>query len=128
VTIVDQDGEELESGQAGEVVVAGADIALAYWRDPELTERTFETLLDGRRRMRTGDRGRLLPNGVLELLGRIDDGEISRGVLPVPSSDALAGGHRAPPTTRAARPPQHLGPRSFWRLAARELYRWRKPS
>jgi acyl-coenzyme A synthetase/AMP-(fatty) acid ligase/thioesterase domain-containing protein/acyl carrier protein len=71
VTIVGPDGGELEPGEVGEIVVSAADIAFGYWRRPELTAAAFQTLPDGRRRMHTGDRGRL-SDGVLEHLGRLD--------------------------------------------------------
>lgn len=57
----------------GEIYIGGAGVAKGYWRDAELTEsrfpanpRTGETLY------RTGDLGRLLPDGVIEILGRKD--------------------------------------------------------
>jgi acyl-coenzyme A synthetase/AMP-(fatty) acid ligase/thioesterase domain-containing protein/acyl carrier protein len=72
VSIRDPDGEEVASGEVGEVTVTGADIAIGYWNDPAATAAAFATLPDGRRRMRTGDRGRLREDGSLELLGRLD--------------------------------------------------------
>jgi acyl-coenzyme A synthetase/AMP-(fatty) acid ligase/thioesterase domain-containing protein/acyl carrier protein len=72
VTILGADGSELPSGEVGEIAVAGADLALGYWRRPELSAAVFETLADGRRRVRTGDRGRIRADGVLEHLGRLD--------------------------------------------------------
>jgi acyl-coenzyme A synthetase/AMP-(fatty) acid ligase/thioesterase domain-containing protein/acyl carrier protein len=72
VTILDSAGNELAAGEVGEIAVAGADLALGYWRRPKLSAAVFETLADGRRRVRTGDRGRLREDGVLEHLGRLD--------------------------------------------------------
>jgi acyl-coenzyme A synthetase/AMP-(fatty) acid ligase/thioesterase domain-containing protein/acyl carrier protein len=72
VSIRNLDGQELTPGEAGEVTVAGRDMAVGYWNDPGATAKAFETLPDGRRRMRTGDRGRLREDGSLELLGRLD--------------------------------------------------------
>jgi acyl-coenzyme A synthetase/AMP-(fatty) acid ligase/thioesterase domain-containing protein/acyl carrier protein len=72
VAILGADGNELPAGEAGEIAVAGADLALGYWRRPELSAAVFETLADGRRRVRTGDRGRTREDGVLEHLGRLD--------------------------------------------------------
>src|SRR5262249_46390093 len=46
-----------------------------YWRDPELTAERFSTDLDdnGTRQVRTGDRGRINADGLLEFCGRKDD-------------------------------------------------------
>ncbi|MFC8006996.1 amino acid adenylation domain-containing protein [Streptomyces olivaceus] len=51
-----------------------SDIGLAhgYWRDAERTARQFVVLSSGRRAYATGDLGRFLPDGNVELLGRKD--------------------------------------------------------
>lgn len=103
VAIVGEDGSRLDAGQTGEVVVAGENVALGYWGDPELTKRTFAALPDGRRRMRTGDRGRLRDDGALELLGRLDHMvktagyRVELGDFPFPSVAEIDGRDR--PTT-----------------------------
>ena len=57
----------------GELYIGGAGLALGYWRDPQLTERSFITHPDsGERLYRTGDVGRYLPDGEIEFLGRRD--------------------------------------------------------
>jgi amino acid adenylation domain-containing protein len=60
---------------AGEIGIRSAHVALGYWRRPELTAAAF--LADpagGERRIyRTGDLGRLRPDGTLEFIGRRDD-------------------------------------------------------
>ncbi len=57
----------------GELVAEGAGLAAGYWRDPETTDAKFvihpET---GQRLYKTGDLGRYLPDGTLEILGRVD--------------------------------------------------------
>lgn len=70
--IVDEAGNDAADGVSGEIVVTGHSTALGYWRRPELTKATFTVLPDGRRVVRTGDRGRILPDGALEHTGRID--------------------------------------------------------
>ena len=58
----------------GEILVE-SDIALAagYWKDPERTAKSFVTdPRSGRRVYRTGDIGRYLPDGNIEILGRTD--------------------------------------------------------
>uniref|UniRef100_UPI002F9169BB AMP-binding protein n=1 Tax=Kitasatospora sp. NBC_01519 TaxID=2903576 RepID=UPI002F9169BB len=57
----------------GQLYIGGHGTALGYWQAPELTEAAF--VFDGRtgrRLYRTGDWGRLRPDGTLEFLGRRD--------------------------------------------------------
>jgi acyl-coenzyme A synthetase/AMP-(fatty) acid ligase/thioesterase domain-containing protein/acyl carrier protein len=70
--VVDERGADVAPGEVGEIAVVGRDVALGYWRRPELTARTFEQLPDGRRRCLTGDSGVVRPDGMLELRGRLD--------------------------------------------------------
>lgn len=68
VKIVDEDMTELALGAVGEVAVRGPSTPLGYWKQPELTERTF---VDGW--VRTGDAGHLDQEGFLFLSDRIRD-------------------------------------------------------
>ncbi|MEU7935356.1 class I adenylate-forming enzyme family protein [Micromonospora echinofusca] len=79
VRIVDSRGRPLPVGQVGEVVVEGEHVMEGYWRDEELSAVTFRVAA-GRRRLRTGDRGRLDVDGYLYLHGRHDDVFTHRGV------------------------------------------------
>ena len=57
----------------GELCMAGNGLARGYWRDPEKTEKQFITLNEtGERLYRSGDLGRFLPDGNIEILGRSD--------------------------------------------------------
>src|ERR1051325_9075098 len=57
----------------GEICIAGVGLARGYWRDTEKTERQFITHSEtGERLYRSGDLGRLLPDGNIEILGRSD--------------------------------------------------------
>jgi hypothetical protein len=59
----------------GEICIGGDGVTLGYLNRPELNqERFLANTFDacGGRTYRTGDRGRWLPNGTLEHLGRID--------------------------------------------------------
>jgi amino acid adenylation domain-containing protein/thioester reductase-like protein len=61
------------TGVTGELFIAGAALAEGYWRDPAKTKSRF--LLHPRHRVRlyrTGDQGRYLENGEIEILGRLD--------------------------------------------------------
>jgi hypothetical protein len=73
VDIVDEDGNSLPAGTAGEIAVAGPFISRGYWREAD-TGRLFETAATeaGSVRLRTGDVGRLRPDGLLVHLGRKD--------------------------------------------------------
>jgi SagB-type dehydrogenase family enzyme len=57
----------------GELVAEGIGLARGYWRDPDATDAKFVTdPITGKRLYKTGDLGRYLPNGNLEILGRTD--------------------------------------------------------
>ena len=74
IALVDEDGNEVEPGQVGEIIVKGPHMALGYWRRPDLTAKVFAADPRGKglRIYRTGDLGRMLPDGCLVLLGRRD--------------------------------------------------------
>ncbi|HEX3531337.1 MAG TPA: amino acid adenylation domain-containing protein, partial [Thermoanaerobaculia bacterium] len=67
---------ELPIGAAGEIALAGAGVARGYLGRPDLTAASFvpDPWSDrpGGRLYKTGDRGRLLANGEIEALGRVD--------------------------------------------------------
>ncbi|MFF4042817.1 amino acid adenylation domain-containing protein [Streptomyces sp. NPDC001816] len=72
--VLDKHRAPVPPGVAGEIYVGGAGVALGYLRRPELTaERFLPDPFTGGRLYRTGDRGRLRPDGRLEHLGRIDN-------------------------------------------------------
>ena len=75
--------QPLPPGQPGELCISGALVARGYRNMPDVTARCFITYIgpSGRpiRLYRTGDRARLLENGELEFLGRIDEQVKIRG-------------------------------------------------
>ncbi|MCP2339287.1 amino acid adenylation domain-containing protein [Actinomadura rupiterrae] len=80
VSVRDTRGRVLPPGAAGEIHVAGAGVASGYLRRPGLTARRFAVEPGtGVRRYRSGDRGRLRPDGRLDHLGRLDDQVKIRG-------------------------------------------------
>ncbi|MFD3741740.1 amino acid adenylation domain-containing protein [Streptomyces sp. NPDC058629] len=80
VRIADPAGRPLPAGVAGEILVGGAGVAAHYLNRPDLTEQRFLTDPGtGERVYRSGDRGRLLPDGRLEHLGRLDNQVKLRG-------------------------------------------------
>jgi amino acid adenylation domain-containing protein len=81
--VLDRNLNELPTGIAGELYIAGIASARGYLRRPALTAERFlpDPIGDtpGARMYRTGDLGRRLPGGEIEYLGRIDDQVKLRG-------------------------------------------------
>ncbi|NBC46589.1 MAG: amino acid adenylation domain-containing protein [Gammaproteobacteria bacterium] len=74
MVLLDEHDVPVPVGAVGEIVVTSRYLDLGYWRDPELTRRCFSpSPHDPQARVfRTGDLGRLRPDGLLEFLGRKD--------------------------------------------------------
>jgi amino acid adenylation domain-containing protein len=73
IVVLGPDLRPVTAGEVGEVYVSGDSVALGYLGQPRLTADRFVPRLDGGTRMfRTGDRGRVLPDGMLEIVGRCD--------------------------------------------------------
>ena len=74
--VLDEDKNSLPVGEAGEIYVGGDGLARGYVNRPETTAERFTEnpfVPDPEARMyRTGDKGRILPDGNLEVLGRVD--------------------------------------------------------
>ncbi|MEE4108270.1 MAG: AMP-binding protein [Halieaceae bacterium] len=75
IAILDERGDALPTGEAGEVAVRGATVMRGYLNRPDATA---ETLVNGW--LRTGDVGRLDERGFLTLLDRKKDVIISGGM------------------------------------------------
>jgi len=81
--ILDPDGKQVADGEAGELYIGGAGLALGYLNRPELTRERFvpDHLGEpGGRLYRSGDLVRRHPGGALEFLGRVDRQMKIRGV------------------------------------------------
>ncbi|MDQ1741764.1 MAG: hypothetical protein QOE23_103, partial [Pseudonocardiales bacterium] len=74
IHLLDEAGRSVTDGQVGEICIGGAGIARGYLGRDELTAQRFgaDPFVPGGRLYRTGDRGRWLPGGELEFLGRTD--------------------------------------------------------
>lgn len=73
--VLDPAGQPVPAGVPGELCLAGAGVARGYLGRPELTKERFQPdpfAPEGGRMFRTGDRVRLLRDGRLEYLGRLD--------------------------------------------------------
>ncbi|OIK26873.1 non-ribosomal peptide synthetase [Streptomyces malaysiense] len=80
VRVVDARQRPLPPGASGEIAVGGAGVALGYVERAELTARRFVAdPVSGERIYLSGDRGRMLPDGSLEHLGRLDQQVKLRG-------------------------------------------------
>lgn len=74
VLLLAADGRAVAPGEVGEIAVQSRYLSPGYWRQPALTASKFVAVAGqpGMRRYRTGDLGRLAPDGNLFHLGRID--------------------------------------------------------
>lgn len=74
--VLDEGGRPVPEGEAGELFVGGECLARGYVNLPEKTGESFPedpfSSVDGARMYRTGDKARILPDGSLEILGRVD--------------------------------------------------------
>ncbi len=69
------------SGQVGEIWVSGSSIASGYWRQPEITQKTFDAYLKDTGEgpfLRTGDLG-FIDDGELFFTGRLKDMIVIKG-------------------------------------------------
>ncbi|MFJ5231437.1 amino acid adenylation domain-containing protein [Kitasatospora sp. NPDC088391] len=77
VRLLDGRAAPVPPGGRGGVHLGGPGLALGYWRDAATTAEAFGPDpwdgAPGARLYRTGDAGRLRPDGELEFLGRLDD-------------------------------------------------------
>ncbi len=74
VRVVDQSGNEVETGQTGELVARGANIMRRYWNKPEETKLAFRNGF-----FRTGDIGYQDANGYFYILDRLKDMIVTGG-------------------------------------------------
>jgi acyl-CoA synthetase (AMP-forming)/AMP-acid ligase II len=74
--IRDEDGRLLPPDTDGEIWHGGPGLMLGYWGDPERTA----AVIDERRVSRSGDVGRISPDGYLRVTGRIKDIIIRGGI------------------------------------------------
>ena len=97
ISVVDEHLSPVPLGEPGEIVFSGVCVGRGYINDPERTAQAFlpDPHLPGQRLYRSGDYGRLLPEGTLEFLGRrdaqvkisgfrIEIGEIENRLLRLP--------------------------------------------
>jgi len=81
ILIVDAEGNLVEDGQIGEILVKSQYLSPGYWKQPTLIQEKFlpDSENDQFRIYHTGDLGRWRPDGCLEYLGREDSQVKIRG-------------------------------------------------
>jgi len=79
--VFDADMQPVATGDIGELFIAGEGVARGYFQRPELTAEKFLTdpFSPGERMYRTGDEVRLLGDGSIEYIGRLDQQVKLRG-------------------------------------------------
>ncbi|WP_434570426.1 amino acid adenylation domain-containing protein [Pseudomonas sp. Z3-6] len=97
--VLDSQWRDAPTWVPGDLYITGVGLANGYLGDQALSDaRFFAHPVDGQRLYRTGDRGRYLPGGELEFLGREDGqvkirghrvelGEIDAALLAIPGVD-----------------------------------------
>jgi amino acid adenylation domain-containing protein len=79
VRLLDAQGGLVPIGVVGEICFRGRGVVEGYWERPALNEEKFIGL-EGERYYRTGDLGRVHPDGTVEILGRRDFQVQLRGI------------------------------------------------
>lgn len=72
VAILDEDQRPVPAGEIGEIALAGPQLGIGYYGQPELTRDRFR-MIDDERWYLTGDLGRMDETGVFHHLGRVDN-------------------------------------------------------
>jgi amino acid adenylation domain-containing protein len=93
VHIIDEAMHPLPRGEVGELYIGGAGVARGYRNQPDLTAQRFVRAPFGPHEdifYRTGDLGRVLPDGEIEFLGRVDEQVKIRGFRVEPNEIVTA--------------------------------------
>jgi long-chain acyl-CoA synthetase len=141
VRLVDTDGQDVLSGDPGEILVRGPNVFAGYWREPDATERV---LADGW--LHTGDIGVAADDGWLSLVERAKDVIIVSGFNVYPGeveqvlashadvADVAVAGEPHPRTGETvvayvvAKPGASPDPVELLRHAGRRLARYKLPT
>jgi len=93
IRLIDEAGNDVPPGAAGEIVGRSPGMMTGYLGDPERTREVTWHDREGQRYIRTGDVGRFDADGFLELVGRKKEVIISGGfnVYPIDLEEVLQG-------------------------------------
>jgi malonyl-CoA/methylmalonyl-CoA synthetase len=85
VRLADPDGNDVASGEAGEILVSGPNVCRGYWRNPDETAKAFLVDTAGQRWYRSGDLATFDPVRGYSINGRLKELVISGGfnVYPI---------------------------------------------
>ncbi|MFF7725825.1 class I adenylate-forming enzyme family protein [Streptomyces sp. NPDC008001] len=100
VVVCDEAGEELPTGEIGELTVRGRHVMAGYWQRPELTAARFPRRHGLFPELRTGDYGWIDADGYVYFVGRRDDLYKERG-FRVSTTEVEAAARRVPGVDRA---------------------------
>ena len=64
-------GDELPTGEVGEICISGPSVMVGYYRNSDATNTAIQTHKDGRNWMHTGDLGKIDSDGNLFITGRL---------------------------------------------------------
>ncbi|MCK5055448.1 MAG: amino acid adenylation domain-containing protein, partial [Candidatus Aminicenantes bacterium] len=79
IFIIDENETEVDQYEIGEIVIASPHVSPGYWNDEAATEKVFGSDDEYGVLYFTGDLGRLLPDGMIEFVGRRDSQVKLRG-------------------------------------------------
>ena len=104
--IVDETGQDVRSGEVGEVILRGAGVMKEYYKNPQLTA---QVIRDGW--LYTGDLGRVDEEGFIYLVDRKKDLVISGGenVYPVEVEDVIRKHQKVHDVAVIGTPDERLG-------------------
>jgi acyl-CoA synthetase (AMP-forming)/AMP-acid ligase II len=144
--VIDEEGRELGPGAIGELVGRSKTMMNGYHNQPEATDRAFWRDAEGRAEVKSGDLGRIDPDGFVELLGRKKDMIVSGGQNIYPC-DLEAALERHPAVQGAAvvgrrsarwgeepvafvtlNPGWAADPRTLYDWVCERLGRWQRPA
>ncbi|KAG0133500.1 hypothetical protein HOY82DRAFT_640839 [Tuber indicum] len=107
----------LPLGGIGELCFGGAQVGRGYLNMPELTSRKFISHAKYGRVYRSGDIGRMLPNGSLEFVGR-QDGQVKIRGQRIEIGEIASALLRSKKVTDAVATPVRRGPQDAYQLIA----------
>jgi amino acid adenylation domain-containing protein len=96
--VVSDDNELLQTGETGELCIAGDGLARGYINNPALTGERFipNPFIPGTKMYKTGDLARMLPEADLEVIGRNDSQVKIRGYrVELKEIESVLCGHKA---------------------------------
>ncbi|WP_141736193.1 non-ribosomal peptide synthetase/type I polyketide synthase [Oligoflexus tunisiensis] len=98
ILILDEKMQLVPDGEIGDLYIGGLSLALGYMNRPDLTAERFiaSPFAEGERIYNTGDRARIVKDGIIEYISRADDQVKIRGYrIELGEIEAVANSHPA---------------------------------